>query len=218
MDDYCDKREGYPSDCELTEGLRRRAMARSREELDEPGRSYAWKSCLKRASRIKLLLLDVDGVLTDSRIVYGVEGGELKSFSTRDGFGLRLLREAGVEAGIITARSSGAVQRRAEELKLAHVYQGAGRKVDAFNQILASTALAPEEVAYMGDDWIDLPVLARVGLAAAPADAVREVRESVHYVTIKPAGLGAVRELCELIVSGLGQWERLLTAYREGLY
>lgn len=206
----------YPSDCQITEGLRRRAMTRAEAGQAEPAGSYAWKSCLARAAKIKLLLLDVDGVLTDSTLIYGAEGGEAKAFSTRDGLGIRLLREIGVETGLITARNSEAVRRRAEDLKLAHVYQGTGKKLEALAAILAQTGLTVAEVAYMGDDWLDLPVLLKVGLAAAPADAAPEVREAVHYVTAHSGGRGAVRELCDLIITGLGQRERLLAAYRAG--
>jgi 3-deoxy-D-manno-octulosonate 8-phosphate phosphatase (KDO 8-P phosphatase) len=215
---YCSGAAEYPSDCEITEGLRQRASRRAAANGQDQVRGYAWKNCLERAARIKLLLLDVDGVLTDSTIVYGPEGSEMKAFSTRDGLGIRLLREAGVETGLITARSSTAVQRRAEDLKLRHVYQGVGKKIEALTKILATENLGPEEVAYMGDDWLDLPVMLKVGLAAAVADARPEVRAVAHYVTIQPGGRGAVRELCELIIEGRGQWERLLAAYTSGNY
>ena len=199
----------YPSDCEITEGLRQRAMSRNGQ--DERG--YAWRACLPRAKDIRLLLLDVDGVLTDGSIVYGNSGTELKAFNIKDGFGIRLLREAEVEVGIITARRSEAVERRAQDLKLAHLYQGVGNKIEAFSEILATRNLAPRQVAYMGDDWLDLPLLGRVGLAATVADAVAEVKAVAHYVTRQAGGRGAVRELCELIIEAKGLREELLARY-----
>ena len=122
----------YPSDCEVMEGLRQRALARTGQ--DERG--YVWRNCLPLAKEIRLLLLDVDGVLTDGSVVYAQSGSELKSFNTKDGFGIRLLQEAGVEVGLITARSSEAVQRRAQDLKLSHVYQGVRNKIEVFDRIL----------------------------------------------------------------------------------
>lgn len=196
----------YPSDCEITAGLRRRAAARGEDQL----RGYAWKNCLPRAAEVELLLLDVDGVLTDSSIIFGAGEAEAKAFSTRDGLGIRLLREAGVETGIITARRSEAVRRRAENLGLRHVFQGADNKVAALEEILAAQNLTPRQVAYMGDDWLDLPVLTRVGLAAAVADALPEVKAVAHYVSRQPGGRGAVRELCQLILEGRGlYWQQL---------
>jgi 3-deoxy-D-manno-octulosonate 8-phosphate phosphatase (KDO 8-P phosphatase) len=199
----------YPSDCEITEGLRQRALSRSGQ--DERG--YAWRASLPRAKEIQLLLLDVDGVLTDGSIVYGNGGTELKGFNIKDGFGIRLLREAGVEVGIITARRSEAVERRAQDLKLAHLYQGVGNKIEAFAEILAAQKLIPQQVAYMGDDWLDLPLLSRVGLAVTVADGVAEVKAVAHYVTREAGGRGAVRELCELIIEAKGQREELLARY-----
>lgn len=199
----------YPSDCEVMEGLRQRALART--EQDERG--YVWRNCLPLAKEIRLLLLDVDGVLTDGSVVYAQSGSELKSFNTKDGFGIRLLQEAGIEVGLITARSSEAVQRRAQDLKLAHVYQGVRNKIEAFDRILAEQKLSPQQVAYMGDDWLDLPLLSRVGLAVTVADAVTEVKAVAHYVTRREGGRGAVRELCELIIEAKGLREELLARY-----
>ncbi len=199
----------YPSDCEVMAGLRQRVLART--EQDERG--YVWRNCLPLAKEIRLLLLDVDGVLTDGSVVYAQSGSELKSFNTKDGFGIRLLQEAGVEVGLITARSSEAVQRRAQDLKLAHVYQGVRNKIDIFARILAEQQLVAKEVAYMGDDWLDLPLLSRVGLAVTVADAVAEVKAVVHYVTRREGGRGAVREVCDLIIEARGQREELLGRY-----
>lgn len=170
-------------------------------------------SLLARAKAIKLLLLDVDGVLTDGSITYTLAGDEIKSFHTQDGMGIRLLREAGIETGLITARESGAVSRRASDLSLKHVFQKAGDKVAIFEGLIAELGLRPAEVAYMGDDWLDLPLLLRVGLAATVADGVAEVRKAVHYVTERPGGRGAVRELCDLILTAQGRHESLLERY-----
>ncbi|MFU8818509.1 MAG: KdsC family phosphatase [Desulfurivibrio sp.] len=202
--------DSYPSDCEITAGLRQRAASRA-EGPEERG--YAWKSCLPRAREISLLLLDVDGVMTDASILYTDSGTEFKAFSTRDGLGIRLLQEAGVEVGIITARSSEAVRRRAADLGLKHLFQGARDKLVAYEQILREQRLQPSRIAYMGDDWLDLPLLVRAGFAVAPADAVAEVKAVAHYVTRRPGGKGAVRELCELIIAARGEHEKLLARY-----
>lgn len=200
---------GYPSDCELTQGL----LARVREADRPVVRSEEWRKALSRAAQVRLLLLDVDGVLTDGTIIYTPGGGESKGFNTQDGFGLRILQEAGVEVGLITARQSEAVTRRAEDLRLKYVFQGAGRKNEVYESILRQSGLRPPQTAYMGDDWLDLPLLARVGLATAPANAVSEVRQRVHYVTAASGGRGAVREVCELILEARGDLAVLLRKY-----
>ena len=199
----------YPTDCELTEALRERARRRSRPVP----RSAAWQEALPRARQVRLLLLDVDGVLTDGTITYGTDGIETKSFHTQDGLGLKLLQESGVAAGIITARASEAVLRRARELGFAHVVQGAADKLAAFEAILRETGLRPPQTAYMGDDWMDLPLLTRVGLAAAPANAVAEVRQRVHYTTERTGGRGAVREVCDLLLEAQSNLERLFARF-----
>lgn len=200
---------GYPTDCEVTEGLRERA--RRRTATDQ--RSYSWRANLERARGIKLLLLDVDGVMTDGSIIYTPDGHEIKAFSSRDGLGLRLVQKAGVQVGLITARTSEVVKRRAENLGISLVYQGIGKKLEVFERILAEQGLLPMQVAYVGDDWLDLPLLTRVGLAVAVADGAAEVREVAHYVTELPGGRGAVREVCDLLVEALGVRETLLAEY-----
>lgn len=195
----------YPTDCELTEALRNRAMTRNRP----PERSAAWLAALPRARQVQLLLLDVDGVLTDGAIVYVSGGGEAKSFNTQDGLGIRLLQDSGVAVGIITARSSEAVERRARDLQLAHVLQGQQDKLTAYESILKATGLRPPQTAYMGDDLMDLPLLNRVGFAAAPANAVAEIRQRVHYTTERAGGRGAVREVCDLILEAQGNLARM---------
>ncbi len=189
--------------------MRERALGRTGPRE----RSAAWQAALPRAREVRLLLLDVDGVLTDGTITYTHDGGESKGFNTQDGFGLRILQDAGVEVGLITARTSEAVSRRAVDLKLRYVFQGSGRKNEVFDKILLESGLRPHQAAYMGDDWLDLPLLGRVGLAAAPANAVAEVRQRVHYVTGASGGRGAVRELCELILEARGELAALLGRY-----
>jgi 3-deoxy-D-manno-octulosonate 8-phosphate phosphatase (KDO 8-P phosphatase) len=201
--------QGYPSDCELTQGLLEKARDRTRPVA----RSDAWKAVLPRAREIKLLLLDVDGVLTDGTIIYTHDGGESKGFNTQDGFGLRILQDAGVEVGLITARTSEAVNRRAADLKLKYVYQGTGSKLEVYESILQQSGLRPLQTAYMGDDWLDLPLLSRVGLALSPANGVAEIRQQVHYVTSRKGGQGAVREACDLILEAKGRLTTLLHTY-----
>lgn len=199
----------YPSDYELTQGLLEKARERNRPVM----RSDEWKSVLPRAKEVKLLLLDVDGVLTDGTITYTHDGGESKGFNTQDGLGLRILQDAGVEVGLITARTSEAVTRRARDLKLKYVFQGTGNKNDVYEEILAQSGLRPLQTAYMGDDWLDLQLLARVGFAAAPANAVPEVRQRVHYVTTKSGGHGAVREICDLVLDARGELAGMFRRY-----
>ncbi len=196
---------GYPTDCELTEALRNRAMARNVQMV----RSEVWMAALPRARQVRLLLLDVDGVLTDGSITYLSGGGEAKTFNTQDGLGIKLLQESGVAVGIITARTSEAVERRARDLQFAHVFQGKQDKLTVYESILKETGLRPPQTAYMGDDLMDLPILNRVGFAAAPANAVAEIRRRVHYTTEHSGGRGAVREVCDLIMEAQGNLARM---------
>lgn len=159
---------------------------------------------IERAARIRLLALDVDGVLTDGRLHYDSAGKETKSFSTRDGLGMRLLSLQGVELALITARSSGIVSQRAAELGIEHLYQGSVNKLEAFHELLSATGLDAEQVCYAGDDWLDIPVLDRAGLAVTVADGDPVVKKRVHYVTQRPGGHGAVREICDLILAAQG--------------
>jgi 3-deoxy-D-manno-octulosonate 8-phosphate phosphatase (KDO 8-P phosphatase) len=162
---------------------------------------------------VELLLMDVDGVLTDGALVYTVDGGENKRFHTQDGFGLRLLREAGIATGLITARESAVVTRRARELAITHLHQGRADKAAVLLEIMAKSGLEAGRIAYMGDDWLDLPVLSRVGLSLAPANAVAEVRQRVDYVTRRNGGSGAVREACDLILEARGFLPDLLKKF-----
>ncbi len=156
---------------------------------------------LKRAAAIRMLVLDVDGVLTDGSLYFDSSGNEMKAFSTRDGLGLRYLQLCGIELALITGRQSKIVDRRAEQLGIKHVYQGQNDKLDAFNHLLEKTGFDEQQVCYAGDDWIDLPVLERVGLAVTVADADNIVKNSVHWVTSLGGGKGAVREICNLILA-----------------
>ena len=169
---------------------------------------------LARAREIRLLLLDVDGVLTNGNLLYSGSSEESKSFNTQDGFGIRLLQEAGIDVGVITARKSEVVARRAGELKMRFIYQGMRNKQEALKEILRASGLKLFEVAYMGDDWLDLVLLQQVGLAIAPANGVREVKETAHFVTDRAGGAGAVRDACDLILEAKNLMAELLQKYR----
>ena len=199
----------YPGDCEFTRALLQKAASRAENQQ----KGYAWRKCLPKAKEVKLLLLDVDGVLTNGSISYTDEGSEMKTFNSRDGFGMNLLRQAEVEIGLITARSSKALNRRAQDLNLTRVYQGKRNKVAVFEEIIAEMQLTPQQVAYMGDDWLDLALLTKVGFSATVADAVPEVIEAVDYVARCPGGNGAVREVCDLILDAKGLYDKLLGQY-----
>ncbi|OIO39419.1 MAG: hypothetical protein AUJ71_00650 [Candidatus Omnitrophica bacterium CG1_02_49_16] len=166
-----------------------------------------------RILRVKLLLLDVDGVLTDGRIVYGDYGDELKFFDVQDGFGLMMLRRAGIPSVIISAKKSGVNHRRAKELQVAKIYQNVRDKLRIFEKVVKKMKLKHEEVCYMGDDLVDIPVLLRVGFAVGVHNAVDDVKESVHYVTIKNGGRGAVREVIDLILKTQHKWPVVTEGY-----
>jgi 3-deoxy-D-manno-octulosonate 8-phosphate phosphatase (KDO 8-P phosphatase) len=168
-----------------------------------------------KARRVKLVLLDVDGVLADGRIVYDQDGGELKSFSARDGAGVKYLQRSGLEVAILSGRTSRAVDVRAEELGISQVYQGVKRKLDVFDEVLKSNGIKPDELAYMGDDLMDLPIMRRAGLSAAPSDAVPEVKRAAHVVMRAGGGRGAVREFAEFIIKAQGNWRKIMERYRE---
>ncbi len=162
---------------------------------------------------IKLLLLDVDGVMTDGRIVYDANGIETKFFNVKDGHGIKMLQRGGVEVGIISGRKSQVVDNRAAELGISLVYQKALDKLGPYQEILEIRGLKNENVAFMGDDIIDIPVMRRVGFAAAPSDALDYVLEHAHFVTRNRGGWGAVRELCDLILKGNGAWDAVTARY-----
>lgn len=164
----------------------------------------------KKAQKIKLLLLDVDGVLTDGGIVIDRHGNETKRFDVRDGQGLALLKRAGVEVGLITGRSSDAVRYRAKELGIKMVYQGVRNKRAVYERIKARTGLADESIAYVGDDLMDIPLLRKAGLAITVKDGWPGVRHAADYVTMAGGGHGAVREISELIIKAQNRWQRLI--------
>ena len=167
----------------------------------------------RRASRIKLLLMDCDGVLTDGRLWLTQDGDEQKSFHTHDGLGLSLLHRAGLRSGVITGRSSEALSRRAGELGIEFVRQGAAAKLVAFEDVLRLAGVDEDEVAFVGDDLPDIPIMRRVELAVAVADAVAETRSVAHYVTHARGGHGAVREVIEMILRSQGRWNDLVEEY-----
>jgi 3-deoxy-D-manno-octulosonate 8-phosphate phosphatase (KDO 8-P phosphatase) len=165
---------------------------------------------------VKLLLLDVDGVLTDGRIVYDAEGRETKAFYVRDGHGIKMLREAGIEVGIVTGRRSAVVEIRARELGIAQVHQGVTDKVALWRTICGERQLPPEATAYVGDDVLDVPLLRRVGFAAAVADAEPCVLDAVHFVAARPGGHGAVRDVADFILQAHGSWETATAQHLAG--
>jgi 3-deoxy-D-manno-octulosonate 8-phosphate phosphatase (KDO 8-P phosphatase) len=166
-----------------------------------------------RAARVRLVLFDVDGVLTDGRVVLHGDGSESKQFHIRDGIVMIWAQRMGLKIGLLSARHSATTGARAAQLGITLVHQGVASKIDAYDEIVSDIGLNDEEVAYMGDDIVDIAVLTRVGLAAAPADAVPEVRERVHWVASSAGGAGAARELLELILRAQGHWEAILRSF-----
>ena len=166
-----------------------------------------------RAKRIKLLLMDCDGVLTDARLWLTAEGDEQKAFHARDGQGISLLHHAGLKTGIISGRTSTAVERRAQDLKMAYIRQYAKDKIKALNEILNEAGVSADECAYIGDDVADIPAMSRVQLAVAVNDAVEETKQAAHYVTSLNGGHGAVREVCDLILKAQGRWEEVMQRF-----
>jgi 3-deoxy-D-manno-octulosonate 8-phosphate phosphatase (KDO 8-P phosphatase) len=169
-----------------------------------------------RAAQIKLLLMDCDGVLTDGRITLLEVGDEQKSFHVRDGHGIVLMHRAGLRTGIISGRSSKLVERRAKELGIEFVRQGTWNKLEDFEEILSEAGVPPSETAFVGDDVTDIPLMLRVGFAAAVADAVLEVKQAAHFVTNSNGGFGAIREVTDLILQEQGKWSDLMRRYLEG--
>jgi len=164
----------------------------------------------ERASKIRMLVLDVDGVLTDGKLYFDHAGNELKAFNTRDGLGMKALQRCGIEVAVITGRKSEAVAHRMSQLGIKHVYQGREDKLNAFQHLLDITGLDEYEICYAGDDWIDLPVMMRAGLAISVADAEERVKEHAHWITQRNGGDGAVREMCNLILAAQGKDQTIL--------
>src|SRR3954469_18669291 len=166
-----------------------------------------------RAARVKLLLLDVDGVLTDGKVLMHADGSESKRFDIKDGAALVWAQRVGLRVGLLSARPSPVTERRAAELRIRLLVQSQGPKVRAYQQIIRKEKLEDGDVAYMGDDLLDLPVLTRVGLSAAPSDAVADVRERVDFVAQAAGGNGAVRELVELLLRAQGRWDAFVSEW-----
>ena len=164
----------------------------------------------ERIRKIRMLLLDVDGVMTDGGIILGPGSVELKKFHVRDGMGIRLAKASGLLVGILTSRVSEIVRKRAEELGMDEVQQGFFRKEDGYQEILKKQGLRDEEVAYIGDDLLDIPILKRVGFAACVADAADEAKKVSHYITRKKGGDGAIREIVEMLLDAKGHREKAL--------
>lgn len=167
----------------------------------------------ERAARIRMMIFDVDGVLTDGSLHYGAEGEVIKTFNVLDGHGIKLLQQSGVATAIISARKSALVERRASDLGIIHVRQGVHDKRTAFLQLLDETGIPAEACGFIGDDVIDLPILLRVGFAASVPNAHPEVQKRVHYVTRAAGGAGAARELCDFILQAQGNYEAALAPY-----
>ncbi|NOY62214.1 MAG: 3-deoxy-manno-octulosonate-8-phosphatase KdsC [Gammaproteobacteria bacterium] len=172
------------------------------------------KSVSQRAVQIKLVIFDVDGVLTDGRLYFGPDGDEYKTFHSRDGLGMNMLQHSGILIGIITARTSQAVAKRMQGLGIEHLYQGQQNKLPAYQALLEKLSLQSQQVAYVGDDLIDLPIMRRVGLAVAVQDAHALVKQHSHWQTPHGGGQGAVRDVCELILEAQGQ---LVAQYQQYL-
>lgn len=167
----------------------------------------------QKARPIRLAVFDVDGVMTDGRLYFTSLGDELKAFNVKDGLGLNLLRKTGVEVAIITGRTSELVARRASDLKIQHLVQGREDKKTALQELLAQLALAPEQVAYLGDDLPDLPAIRYVGLGATVANASSLMKSHADLITARPGGDGAVREFCEWIMMAQGTYNNQMASY-----
>jgi len=162
---------------------------------------------------VKLFLCDVDGVLTDGTVIMGAAGSELKAFDIRDGFGLRLLQEAGLKVGWVSARPSPATTERANDLKIDFLHQSPALKVESIGELLQRAGLTWDEISYLGDDVVDVGALRRAGFAAAPADARPEARAAAHYVCRAGGGRGAVREVVELVLQAQNRWESVIAKF-----
>jgi 3-deoxy-D-manno-octulosonate 8-phosphate phosphatase (KDO 8-P phosphatase) len=166
-----------------------------------------------RAARIRLMIFDVDGILTDGSLHFGPDGEVIKSFNVLDGHGIKMLQQSGVATAIISARQSAIVARRASDLGILHLHQGEHDKRAAFERLLTQTTIAAEACGFIGDDVIDLPILSRVGFAASVPGGHAEVRSRVHFVTQACGGCGAVREICDFVLRAQGTYEAALAPY-----
>lgn len=167
----------------------------------------------QKASKIRLIIFDVDGVLSDGKLYYGDNGESLKTFFVRDGLGISLARQNGIKIAIITGRKSQIVATRGQELKFDAVYQGQLYKLDAFAKLKQEFSVTDEQIAYIGDDIVDLPIMTKVGFAAAVGDAVLEVQQTAHLVSDFAGGAGAVRQIVEFILKAQGKWQHIIADY-----
>lgn len=163
--------------------------------------------------QIKLLAMDVDGVLTDGSITVGPDGSEFKTFSLLDGHGIRMWRRAGLKTALISGRESAVTKQRAGEMEIDFIYQPCQRKLDGFEKLLSDSQLEPKNIAYIGDDVLDIPLMKRAGFGIAVANAVDELKSHAQYVTSRPGGKGAVREVVEYILKNTGRWAELMERY-----
>lgn len=168
---------------------------------------------LNLASKVKLLLFDVDGVLTDGRLVIGDDGQEYKAFNSRDGHGIKMLQRHGVAVGIITGRTSEVVTHRVKDLDIKYVHQGCKEKLPAYRQLIAQLALTPEQTAYVGDDVVDLPIMLQAGLAIAVQNAHPLVKQYAHWITPSIGGYGAAREACEMVLFAQQAYQKEMQRY-----
>ena len=169
---------------------------------------------IESAKKIKLLLLDVDGVLTDGRLYYGNSGEEMKAFNIQDGLGIKLLQQGDIRVGIITGRVSALLQRRADELGINPLVQGREDKLTALNELLETMEIGMDEIAFMGDDLPDLAVIRRVGLGITPANGSSALAQQAHWQTARRGGDGAVREVAEMILGAQGKLDTIVAAYQ----
>ncbi|MFZ6814155.1 KdsC family phosphatase [Undibacterium sp. Rencai35W] len=174
---------------------------------------HSTENAATKASVVKLMIFDVDGILTDGSLHFGPEGEVMKTFNVLDGQGIKLLQQAGIHTAIISARQSAIVARRAADLGITHVKQGIHDKKTAFLELIAELNLSPEHCGFIGDDVIDLPVLTRVGFAASVPNGHDEVRARVHHVTTATGGAGAAREICDFILRAQDKYESALATY-----
>ena len=196
------------TEANITRRLRARARAPAVRQDGVP------RSVLRQAKVVKLLLLDVDGILTDGRLIFDAAGEAQMVFHVRDGHGMKLAQRCGLALAIITGRESPMVAQRARELGIQEIHQKAVDKLPVFQELLERRDLAAGEIACMGDDLLDLPLMLRAGLAITVPEAVEEVRAVAHYITRCPAGHGAVREAIELLLKAQGHWPKVLERYR----
>ncbi len=173
----------------------------------------AKEQVVELAKPLKLLILDVDGVLTDGKLYFDNDGNEYKSFHARDGHGIKLLQQSGVRVAVISGRRSNSVALRMRSLGVEHIYQGHENKVSAFYEILEKMTIEPEKAAYIGDDLLDLPLIKRVGLGVAVQDANFMVKQHAHWCTELTGGHGAVREVCDLIMQAQGTFDDIVRSY-----